>query len=198
MSLILSHIREAVAKLPEGGLLSPKDFLHLGSRAAIDQSLSRLARGGEIVRIGQGLYTAKVASRFGERLPSTGKVVEALAVRTGETIVPQEAVAANLLGLSTQIPMYEIFLTSGRSRKLVLGKQTVILRHAPRWMLLLGHRQGGVLIRALAWLGSDKAPEKAQELARKIPIAELEAVTAVRSELPDWMARTVGNMSAYA
>jgi hypothetical protein len=198
MSLIISHIRNSAAKLPEGGLLSPKDFLHLGSRAAIDQSFSRLARSGELVRIGHGLYTVKIMSRFGERFPSTGKVLEALAGKTGETIVPQEAIAANLLGLSTQIPMQEFFLTSGRSRKLIFGKQIVILRRAPRWMLLLGHRQGGVLIRALAWLGAENAWQKAPELARKIPPAELEAIAAVRSELPDWMARTVGKMSTYA
>jgi hypothetical protein len=198
MSMIIDHICDAAAKLPEGGLLSPKDFLHLGSRAAIDQSFYRLAQNGKVARIGQGLYTVKVKSRFGERLPSTEKVLEALAGRTGETIVPQEAVAANLLGLSTQIPMYEIFLTSGRSRKLRFGRQTVILRQAPRWMLLLGHRQGGVLIRALAWLGAEQAPLKAPELVQKIPAAELEAVAAVRSELPDWMARTIGNMNAYA
>lgn len=48
------HIPEAVIQvhailsqaqyLPEGGMLSPKEFLHLGSRAAIDQTLSPSAR----------------------------------------------------------------------------------------------------------------------------------------------------------
>jgi hypothetical protein len=30
--------------LAEGGLLSPKEFLHLGSRAAVDQAMSRLTK----------------------------------------------------------------------------------------------------------------------------------------------------------
>ena len=35
---------------------TPKDFLDLGSRAAVDQSLSRLVKAGELRRIGCGLY----------------------------------------------------------------------------------------------------------------------------------------------
>ena len=38
------QIMDYAASLPEGGLLHPKALLHLGSRAAIDQALSRLAK----------------------------------------------------------------------------------------------------------------------------------------------------------
>ena len=47
---ILQHARS----LPEGGVLSPREFLHLGSRAAVDQAFSRLAKANELAR-GQGL-----------------------------------------------------------------------------------------------------------------------------------------------
>jgi hypothetical protein len=37
---ILLHAKS----LPEGGVLSPKEFLHMGSRDAVDQALSRLTK----------------------------------------------------------------------------------------------------------------------------------------------------------
>ena len=49
---ILSHAQS----LPEGGVVSPKEFLHLGSRAAVDQALSRLTKEGKLLRVARGTY----------------------------------------------------------------------------------------------------------------------------------------------
>jgi Family of unknown function (DUF6088) len=64
---IVEHCR----LLPEGGILAPNEFLHLASRAAVDQAFSRLAKGGELMRISRGLYVAPVTGRFGKRAPAT-------------------------------------------------------------------------------------------------------------------------------
>jgi hypothetical protein len=69
MSRIIQTILSHAQSLPKGGLLSPKEFLHLGSRAAIDQVLSRLAREGKLLRIGRGAYSSPIQGRFGERPP---------------------------------------------------------------------------------------------------------------------------------
>ncbi len=53
MSQLAQSILSQAQSLPEGGLLSPKEFLHMGSRAAIDQTLSRLAREGKLLRVGE-------------------------------------------------------------------------------------------------------------------------------------------------
>ncbi len=66
------------------------------------------------------------------------QAVEALAAQRGEVIVSSGAAAANSLGLTTQVPVRTVYLTSGRTRKMSLGKQIVELRHAPRWQLAKG------------------------------------------------------------
>lgn len=53
--------------LPEGGVLSPKEFLHLGSRTGINQALSRLTKAGKLLRAARGIYVAPVSGRFGMR-----------------------------------------------------------------------------------------------------------------------------------
>jgi hypothetical protein len=184
--------------LPEGTPLTAKELLHLGSRAAVDQALSRLMRSGVLLRAGRGVYVLPVESRFGTRAPSTAKMLEGLASKRGETIVPHGAAAANLLGLSTQVPVRELYLTSGPSRSLKLGAQTIEFRHAPVWQLLLPGRPAGDVVRVLAWLGPEKAGEALRQLKCKLPPSELEEIAATRSRLPTWMAQEVSALVADA
>ncbi|WP_258120450.1 DUF6088 family protein [Mesorhizobium onobrychidis] len=128
---ILAH----AGGLPEGTPVSAKSLLHLGNRAAVDQALSRLVERGQLIRADRGVYLRPVTSRFGTRSPSVEQAVEALASQRGEVIVSSGAAAANTLGLTTQVPIRSVYLTSGRTRKMNLGKQVVELRHAPRWQL---------------------------------------------------------------
>ena len=121
MSQLVQSILAAAKALPEGGLLSPKEFLHLASRAAVDQALTRLTREEKLLRIGRGVYALPVHGRFGARPPSTQTVVEAIEAASGELVVPSGAAEANALGLTTQVPVREVYLTSGPSRKLRLG-----------------------------------------------------------------------------
>ena len=162
---ILSH----ATGLPEGAPVSAKSLLHLGNRAAVDQALSRLTERGQLIRAGRGVYLRPIASRFGTRTPSVEQAVEALATQKGEIIVSNGAAAANALGLTTQVPVRSVYLTSGRSRKMRLGKQVVELRHAPRWQLALANRPAGEAVRALAWLGPEKAEAALTTLKRKMP-----------------------------
>lgn len=198
----MSHLAEtilfAAQVLPEGGLLSAKEFLHLASRAAVDQTLTRLTREGKLMRIGRGAYAAPIVSRFGMRPPSTEAVVEAIESTSGEVVVGNGATEANALGLTTQVPTREVFLTSGRSRKLKLGNRTVELKHASRWQLVFGKRPAGMAIRALSWLGPEQAPWALKILHSKLPPAEWAAMRSARATLPSWMARAVSAASEHA
>lgn len=197
----MSHLAEAILSiaqaLPEGGLLSPKEFLHLASRAAVDQAMTRLTREGKLLRVGRGTYAAPVYGRFGVRPPSTQAVVEAIEAATGEMVVANGATEANTLGLTTQMPTREVFLTSGPSRKLRLGNRNVELKHGSRWQLALGKRPAGMVIRALSWLGSEQAPAALKILNGKLPAAEWEAIRAARAVMPSWMARAVSEVSDH-
>lgn len=199
--IVMSQIAEAILSvartLPEGGLLSPKEFLHLGSRAAIDQALSRLTREGRLLRVGRGAYASPVQGRFGVRPPSTEAVVQAIASVSGETIVLNGAAEANALGLTTQVQTREVFITSGRSRTLQLGSRLVELKHGNRLQLLLGNRPAGMAIRALSWLGPDGGIAALEGLRSKLPRTEWEAIRAARATMPSWMARAVGAVSTH-
>jgi hypothetical protein len=197
MQPISKQILRLASGLPEGTPLAAKELLHLGNRAAVDQALSRLVRRGSLLRAGRGIYVRPVESRFGSRAPSATKIVEGLAHQRGETIASHGAAAANALGLTTQVPMQAVYLTSGRSRRLKLGAQRVELRHAPSWQLLYPEQTAGEVVRALAWLGPQKAKAVMSQLRRKLPSSELKRVAAARGQLPTWMAQEVSKLVAH-
>lgn len=195
MSTLINAIFSAAQSLPEGGIVSPKEFLHLGSRYAVDQTLTRLTREGKLLRVSRGVYVLPVEGKFGSRAPSTESVVQAIEAQSGEIIVQNGAAAANALGLTTQVPTREVFLTSGASRTLQLGKRVVELKHATRWQLGLGNRPAGMAIRALSWLGSEQVQPTLKVLQSKLTTAEWDVLHAARASLPSWMARAVSQIN---
>lgn len=191
METLTQKILTYAAGLPEDAPLTAKALLHFGNRAAVDQALSRLIRRGNLLRIGRGVYVRPVASRFGTHAPNASKVIQTMAEQKGETVVTHGAAAANALGLTTQVPVREVYLTSGRSRRLKFGAQVVELRHAPNWQLVLPGRVAGEAVRALVWLGPKGSKQAIRTLQRKLPKAELQEMAAVRGRLPTWMAQEI-------
>ena len=198
MSTLAHQVLMHAASLPEGGTLTARALLHLGSRAAVDQVLSRLTRRGELLRAGCGVYVLPVKGSFGTRAPEAARVVRHWASERGETVASHGAAAANALGLTTQVPVRQVFLTSGRSRSLRLGMQTVELRHAPPWQLVHPERAAGEAIRSLAWAGPSGARETLSRLRQTLPAAELQILVEARARMPAWLAGELSTLVARA
>ena len=191
MPAVAEKILKEVESRPEGAVISAKEFLHLGSRAAVDQALKRLKERNELMPIYWGAYVRPIKTRFGVRAPAPEKVVEGIAATSAETIVAHGAAAANTLGLTTQVPIKLVYLTSGRSRSFNLGAQVVELKNAPGWMLLPLHRAAGEAVRALDWVGEHRAAQALTTLKHKLPKATIEELIALRPALPGWMSKSI-------
>ncbi len=193
MQAVAEKIMSEAKTLPEGALISAKEFLHLGSRAAVDQALRRLKGRNELMSIDRGVYVRPVKTRFGMRAPAAEKVIERFAATRAETVVAQGAAAANSLGLTTQVPTKLVYLTSGRSRKLKLGAQVIEMRHSPQWMLLPSHRAAGEAVRALEWIGERRAPQALTVLKQKLSPSTVDELVALRPVLPTWMSKSISH-----
>ena len=193
-----TRILAEVEALPEATPIRAKALLHMGRRAAVDQALSRLARRGELLRAGRGLYLRPIQTRFGSRTPSVEVVLNALEAETGETLTRSGAATANTLGLSTQVPVRTVYLTSGPSRRLRFGAQTVELQHAPRWQLTSPGRPAGEVIRALAWFGRERGAELTSLLHGTLSLETLQELSSARGRMPTWMAEQISTLVARA
>ena len=198
MEHLTESILQRVTTLPEGAPVSAKMLLHLGTRPAVDQSLSRLARRGQLLRAGRGMYVSPVTSRFGTHAPSAHRLIEEFSAQRGEVVVRSGAASANALGLTTQVPARTVYWTSGRSRSLNLGKLVIKLEHVPSWQLAFAKEPAGEIVRALAWAGPERVQSVLQEIEGKVPRAEIQKVAQQVSRFPGWMASALSRSAVNA
>ena len=187
---VISHWIDAQ---PEGALIRSLDLEHVVDRNRASRELARLARGGRLMRVARGMYVAVTARRFGPVPPPVDKVVQSLARITGNAFVRHGAAAANALGLTTQVPVRQIYLTDGRARTLSFGKQVIDIRRAPKWLLKLGDSTAGDVVRAIEWLGPDLAEQAIAKLAARIGQEDWVAMLEAKAHLPTWMVVAIQN-----
>ncbi len=198
MYSIDSRIVKRIIGRKRGWCFTPMDFLDLGSRQAVDTALSRLAKAGRIRRLARGLYDyPKSHKKIGLLSPSPEVVIEALTRRDRVRLQPTGAYAANLLGLSDQVPMKVVYLTNGPSRRVRIGNQEIILKTmAPRFMATAG-RPSGTVIQALRHLGKNHVtPETISRLKKALTTADRRQILKDRGLAPSWMHRWLQALAA--
>ncbi|MGV7030524.1 DUF6088 family protein [Methylobacterium symbioticum] len=191
----LSHsVRAALRRKREGSVITAESLSKLGTRSAIDQTLSRLAAKGEIMRIARGAYVVPRKGEFGSFPPSAERVVRSMAKRMRKPIVPDGGVAANRFGLTTQQPIRRVYLTSGRSSSLALGSNPVELRHVPKWQTVLPGEPAGEAVRAMAYLGKEQAKEAASRLKERLEPSQWEKLNRIAPKLPKWVGSAIAEV----
>jgi N-methylhydantoinase A/oxoprolinase/acetone carboxylase beta subunit len=185
----MAAIREEFEETPAGTPIPTSRLLRHGTRGAVDQTLSRLMRQGEIKRATRGVYYRPKESRLiGATGPGPQAVVEALTESRGEAIAIHGAEAARQLGLTTQAPLSPTFLTSGRTKTVQMGKLAMRLQHAsPREMALAG-RPAGTALSALRYLGpSQVTPQVIAKIRSSLPPSEFVTLREETGAMPSWL-----------
>lgn len=159
MQTMRDKIVARIERLGEGKAFSAKDFLDIASRGTIDMALSELTRNGTIRRIQRGLYDMpKINPALGGKLsPDIDEAAQAVARRQRWKIVPDGAWAANILGLSTQVPSKIIYLTDGPNHEVPIGRRTIHFKHARPKALTGPEGKIALVVQALRYLGKDGA-----------------------------------------
>ncbi|WJV23201.1 MULTISPECIES: DUF6088 family protein [Pseudomonas] len=197
MPSIPKAILERSQSLKEGEVLAPKEFLHLGSRAAVDQAFCRLVKAGQMMRVARGTYVAPVRTNGCTKVPSIMSVMKSIAAQGKHGISFDGARAAKMLGLTKSSIRRDVYLTTGRSKQLAVGSRRVHLQHAPYWWFSLGSSPAGEALRALAWMGEEQAERSAQMVRQRLAKAEWESLASVRASLPSWMAIALGKAAMH-
>jgi hypothetical protein len=158
MSNVTAKILNRIRSHGRGWVFTPKLFQDLGTRAALDKALSRLAQRGTIRRLKKGLYDFPRQSKLLQKAitPNSNTLASALANSIGDTLLPSGAQAANLLGLSTQIPAKSVFATHRKSKSYNINGTTISFQHSRLPILRTrGAFHANLVIQALAYLGRD-------------------------------------------
>ena len=192
MTSITQQIAGRIRAKGRGWVFAPKDFLDLGARAIVDQTLSRLSRPGTIRRLGRGVYDfPKQHPALGTLSPDTDSLAR-VAVKATDGIFVSGALAANALGLSTQVPAKVAYMTNGPSRTKKIGGRTIVFKHARIPLLVHQSDKVNLTLQALSFVGKDSMDDQIiQQCARALDDSDVLALTASVAGAPGWMADTI-------
>jgi hypothetical protein len=175
METMKNQILRRIEKMDAGSVFSAKDFLDLASRTSIDVLLSKLAKNGTIRRISRGLYDLP---RFNPDLeselsPDMHEAAQAIARRQRWKIIPEGAWAANVLGLSTQVPSKIMYLTDGPKHEIHVGRRTIFFKHARPKTLTGSGEKFSLVVQALRYLGKQGVgPQEIEHLQKVLTAME--------------------------
>jgi hypothetical protein len=116
----------------------------------------------------------KVNPALGGKLsPDIDEAARAIARRQRLKIVPEGAWAANLLGLSTQVPSKIIYLTDGPNNEVPIGRRSIYFKHARPKALAGLEGKIALVVQALRHLGKDGVgPREIETLRAGMTAAE--------------------------
>lgn len=190
MNTITNQITRRIHAKRRGWVFTPKDFLDMGSRGTVDQVLSRLVKQDKIRRLDRGLYDfPKQHATLGTLSPNTDRIAQALATQSGDVAFPSGAMAANMFGLSTQVPAKPVYMTNGISRIKNVAGRTITFKHARVPLMRRLPDSVNYLLQALSYLGKDSIDNDViQRCAARLDSRDVNSFKIAVAQVPGWMA----------
>lgn len=73
---------------------------------------------------------------------------------------PSGALAANLLGLSEQVPARIVYLTNGSAKKIKIGSKSIIFKKTNNKAMAVAGSTSGLVFEAIKFIGEEKVDDK--------------------------------------
>lgn len=155
-------VQQRIAMAPHGTPFLAKDFLDLGPYESVRKVLPWMARDGEIRRIVHGVYDRPYYSELLKeyQAPKMDELAHALARNFNWTIAPSGATAANLLGISTQIPAHWEYISDGPYRSYDVQGITLFFLHRNNRSITALSPKTILVIEALKHMGERQEKEE--------------------------------------
>jgi hypothetical protein len=164
--------------------------------ASVRTALTRLVQKQSIRRLAHGLYDLpNVHPSLGAIMPAMEKVIEAIKKSDAIEVQVTGAYAANLLGLSTQIPMRIELYTNGPKRKIHFGKQEILLKPTiPKNMIGAGTK-AGLIFHAFRQIGKDNITnEMIEQIKSQIEEKDIKHIKKQIHFAPVWIAKIMRSL----
>lgn len=185
---IINIIKSRIQMAQNGTLFFNNSFPEFDDEY-VGQILSDLAKDGIIHHLSRGVYLKTEETRFGLVYPPIEDIAKSIARRDNAQVIPTGATAQNILGLSTQVPMNAVFLTSGSARMIKLGSRTITFRRAVPKNFAVQGRYTSLIVQALKSIGEENFSEDdfihIQDIILRHP--EPDTIEQDLSVMPSWI-----------
>jgi hypothetical protein len=190
---IHNQILKRISSYRKGKIVFPNDFADFGAVNTINQSLSRLVKREQLIRLGQGIYyIPKKDPELGILLPSIEQVAQAISRRDKIILIPTGSYALHRLGISTQVPTQSVFLTNGSPRSIKVGNRKIKLKKTTPKRLLIKGKNTQLVVQALSELGpkavTDHVRAKVRQALREEDPAQVKADARLA---PAWISKII-------
>lgn len=167
-----NKILTSLKKRGKGTVFSTEEYAHYADPDTVQKALSRMARKGVLLHICHGIYCyPKVDKKLGLGVlyPTFEDIAQVIAKRDKVRIFPAGALAQNLLGLSTQVPMNVVYLTDGSNRKVIVKDgRGILFRHAAPKKLAFIDKLAMLITTALREMGADNVTEEHKAQLKRV------------------------------
>ncbi len=192
MQLTESKIQELIKAKGKGFVFTSKYFSSkTDDVSVVTSALSRLVQKKVIRRLVHGLYDLpEVHPKLGAIMPSTEKVIEAIKTSEAIRVQPTGAYAANLLGLSTQIPMRIELYTNGPKKTIRFGKQEILLKPTTPKNMIGAGTKAGLILHAFRQIGKDNVTEEMiKRIKNQLEEKDIKQIKKQAQYAPAWIAK---------
>lgn len=191
----IEKLRRVITRGKYGSVYFASSFTGFNTEY-VSKLLAGFEKEGLIVRISKGVYMKAKKTKFGTSYPPVESIVREIARRDKAKIIPTGETAANMLGLSEQVPTKTCFLTTGTYRNLRIGNQTILLKNSAPKNFEYHNRVVNILVQALRSIGEKNVTE---ETKSKIPgilrdVARDKHMEADMALAPAWIRRIIREM----
>ena len=152
-------VNNAIEQAAPKSLLMISDFPQYDP-TYISKLLSSAAERGRLVRLANGIYMKSADSPYGMAMPSMIQIAEAIAERDHVQCLPVGETAENMFGLSEQVPMKAIFLTSGSARSINIGGRVLQFKRGVPRNFAFKDRNLAALCQAIKSIGDGNMTEE--------------------------------------
>lgn len=165
------------------------DFSDLANYETIKKSLQRLLKEGLISRAIRGVYYKTFFSTLLNEYvkPEVNEVAYALARNFNWTIVPNDVIALNYLGLSTQVPNKYQYFSSGPYKKYNIGNIEIEFSHRSSKEILGYSFKTSLVIQSLKSLGPNVGDETIEYLKKHLSSKEKKTLLLETQNTTKWI-----------
>lgn len=167
----------------------PFDFNDLADPRAVAVTLGRMVKVGLIRRVAHGIYERPHSHPIlGQVGAGSDALVQAIARKRKLRLLPSTALAANQLGLTTQVPAQIVYHTDGAASTFQSGALKIQFKRNSGKLLSLANSPTGWVVQGLRAFGKDGIrPDHIRTLRRKLDTAAKLRLLNEQSAAPAWM-----------
>lgn len=172
-SSIYTLIRDTIINKGVGTIHFLSDFTDYDPEA-VRQAFVRLVKDEVVIRLSPGIFLFPLKTRFGIAYPSDYEIAKEIARRDSASVLPAGMTAANMVGLSEQVPMKSIFITDGAARTVNVNGRTIIFKRGVPKNFAYKSKTMPLIVAGMKAMGKNDITDEGIESIRRMLAKEAE------------------------